>query len=248
MGNEVTTTSTGGALAAYGGDNPFASAAAEMGGGGEDYLKFNGNTGDYTFGAAEDELEHGTKCVAHMDEIARGWICWDDGEVKDEITVRVIDGGPPSENTLPDHGPYDDEDDGWSSQVIILFSTNDGDRLKFKSSSKSGKRAFGTLLNDYAKQYKNHPDELPVVEINATGFMPKDKKISKKYAPTFRIVDWISNEEFAEKSGEDEGDYNENFNDEEGGDLPLKEEAKPEPEPEAEKPRRTSRGRAKRSF
>jgi len=240
--SNIVETNKGGAIANYaGGADPFASAANDLGSVNASYLKFNGNTGDYIFGADDDELEHGERVVVDMEQAARGWICWKDGEVQEEINVLVIDGKPPTENQLTDHGPYEEDGDGWSEQIRLIFMMNDGTVLDYKASSKSGKRAFSGLLRDFAKQYKSHPGQLAVVEIDATSFMPKDKKIGKKYAPRFKIVDWISREAFEEQVGEDSGDYEDGFDDESGDEIPANKPAptpapapEPTPEPAAE--------------
>lgn len=185
------------ALAAYnGGSNPFVDAGDDLGAGDMGaYMKFNGNSGDFTVGKEQDELEEGKRLIADMQSAARGSICWVEGEVADEVMVRVVDGKPPGEDELENHGPYEG-DDGWNDQVKINFKDEEtGETYIFKSSSKSALRAFGVLMKDYGRQFKNHPDEYPIVELGSVGYMPKDKKIGKKYAPTFKIVDWISVEE-----------------------------------------------------
>lgn len=192
--SEVATKNTN-ALAAYGsGGNPFVQAGEELGGSGGKFLKFNANTGEFVFGQDQDELPHGSKLSALMDTASRGFICWVGEEVIDEVMVRVIDGHPPRESELEEHGPYDG-DDGWSEQVKIDFKDPDGEVFVFKSSSKAAARAFGTLLKEYGRQYKNHPDEYPIVELGASSYMPKEKKHGKKYAPIFKIVGWVSTEE-----------------------------------------------------
>lgn len=230
MGELTTTNQT--ALAQYGGDDPFASHADDLGNDNAAYLKFNGNTGDYTYGAENEELEHGSRVVVDMNLAARGWICWNDGEVVEEINVPLVDGKPPRENELQDHGPYADDDDGWSEQVTLFMAMSDGTKLCYKATSKSGKRAFAGLVKDYSKQWRTKPDQLPIVEIDATSFQPKDKKLGTKYAPKLRIVDWIHKDELAEMTGEDPSDYDDDgFGEDE---LPVTKESTPEPAPAPE--------------
>lgn len=208
--NDVVTTNGSNALAAYnGGSNPFAQAAEDLGAGDVgQYLRFNGNTGEYTVGKDQDELDDGTKLIADMHSAAIGWICWNDSEVIDEVMVRVLDGKPPKESELEDHSPYASDEDGWSEQVKINFKNVDGEDYVFKSSSGAAKRSFGLLLKEYGRQFKNHPDEFPIVELSSTSYMPKEKKHGKKHAPTFKIVDWIAISEVeamvAPEDGEDD--------------------------------------------
>jgi hypothetical protein len=201
--NQVTTTSNNTVLAAYGGANPFAAAAAAMGAQEGNFLKFNGNSGDFTYGQKDDELPHGTQLAADMIGFSRGWICWKDGEVEDEINVPILQGEPPLEHTLPDHGPYtkhdDGSEDGWVEQAKINFrDVETGEAYIYKATSKSGRRALGSLLKDFSKQFHLHDGETPVVEISGLSYTPKDKKLGKKYAPVFKIVGWLNAVEMGE--------------------------------------------------
>lgn len=211
MSNALTTRGTT-ALATAGAVDPFAAAADDMGASGAVYMKFNGNTGEYSFGAEAEELPEGTRLAVNMRNFRRGYICWKDEEVVDEIMVKVIDGNPPAEHQLPDHGPYSDDPDdneGWSEQAAVDFrSVEDGREFVFKTSSKSGRRALGQLLKDYARQYKVHEGELPIIELATQSWMPKEKKHGKKYSPVFKIVDWANEEALAAQvEGEDPADY-----------------------------------------
>jgi hypothetical protein len=205
----------GGALATQGG-NPFLQAADEMGASsGALYLKFNGNDGLYTFGKDQEGLDKGTRAAINPQEFKRGWICWKDGEVVDEIMVRVVEGKPPAEDTLEDHGPYEDDKDGWSMQSSFqLRSIEDGTEFLFKTSSKSGVIAVANMFLEYGKKHPLHPGELAIIELGNTGFDVKDKKtgkkLGKKFAPVFKIVDWEDEAELIAKfdaaAAEDEED------------------------------------------
>jgi hypothetical protein len=216
MDMTTATSKNGNALAAYSGNsNPWASAGDDLGAQGGIFMKFNGNTGDFTAGQDQDDVPHGTQLAALMDGFARGYICWKNSEVVDEIMVPVLEGKPPHEGDLEDHGPYekydDGTEDGWSEQAKLVFrSVATGEDLTFKTTSKSGLRALGALSKDYGRLFRSHPDEYPIIEVGATEFTPKNnKKIGKKYAPSFRIVGWKSREEvdaLADGAGSGEDD------------------------------------------
>lgn len=204
------------ALATIGADgiDPFAVAAQRDSGGPQGtFLRFSGNDGTYTHGKDQDELEPGTRLVVNVMEMAAGWICWKDSKVVDEVNVRVVDGSPPDEEDLKDHGPYEDDDDGWAEQRIIHLADEEGKNYILKMMSKSGKRAFGTLLNDFvAGRRTQGMDKVPVIELDYTEFDAKNakgKKIGKKFAPKFTIVGWYTEDELLElaSAGEDADDY-----------------------------------------
>lgn len=191
----MTTTNGSGALA-VGGGNPFLDAADDMGAkSGALFLKFDGNTGRWTFGKDQEELEKGRRYAINSSEFRNGYICWNDGKVEEEIMIRVVDGKPPAKGSLTDHGPYaDEEKDGWRDQSSTEFrDIESGDQFLFKTSSKGGRIAVGNLVRDFGTNYPKHPGELAIVELSNVSFDAKDgkgRKLGKKYAPMFKIVAW----------------------------------------------------------
>ena len=197
MANELTTTAPGGAVAHYTGGADWGAEARATGGSNAKFLKFNGNTGDFTYGTEQTELPHGEQLAADMASYARGFICWVDGEVVDEEMVRVVDGPAPRKGSLTDHGPYethaDGTKDGWAEQHKVTFvHVESGEAYEFKTTSSSGVRSMGALLAAYAKEYKTHPTEAPVFELGHVTFEVKAvKRAGKKHAPVFKLVGWM---------------------------------------------------------
>lgn len=240
--------------------DPFARAADDMAGSSSIYAKFNGNSGEFSYGSNANEIEAGERMAANVAAMRRGWICWKESEVVEEIMIPIMDGPPPAENTLPDHGPYekheDGTEDGWSEQVSLtlrlLGDDHDGVEITYKTSTKSAMRPLGDLIKQYSRGYKEHPGCIPIIEFSKGSYMPKEKKHGKKYFPQFKIVDWIDEDELAATYSEDskvnEGDDNDNL-----VEAPVKKKAEtkaiaapktepvkkkaapaPEPEPEVE--------------
>jgi len=198
MTTEIDTTG-GTALASYASAaNRFAQVAGNMGASEGAFMKFDGNSGTFSFGTDQEELEHGTHLAANIAEVSRGHICWVDGEVKEEVMGSILAGDPPNQGSLHDYGPYqtypDGTKDGWSEQVVLTFrNPEDGEKYTFKTTSKSGLRAVANLIRDYGKLFKTHPNDTPVVELGANSFVPKNnKKVGKKYAPDFKITAWLT--------------------------------------------------------
>jgi hypothetical protein len=123
----------------------------------------------------------------------------------EEILVPVVDGKPPLEHELTDHGPFDDDDDGWResapiSAVISSYGEDDGDeavgtKLLFKTSTGGAVRSLKKLAGAYGRVFMQHPGQLPIVELIVDSYMPKQKKHGKKYSLTFKIVGWVSEAE-----------------------------------------------------
>lgn len=253
MANALTTRNNT-AVATGGSGNPFLNAASSLGGDGNGiFLKFSGKNGEYTYGADGTELDDGWKGAVNISLTAKlGWICWKDSEVMGEDMTLVMEGSKTPKSQLEDHGPYDDDEDGWAEQFSVeLVELDSGEQMLFKNSSKSGLRAFGALLNAYGKAIQkgqNIGDDgeelIPVVEFSATEFTPKNgKKKDKAYAPKFTIVDWISNDELeAQFGGEDDP---ENYDEAEADEA--KEETVVEEKAETPAPS-TAGGRRRRTF
>lgn len=215
----------------------YAALAAEAqgysgGGSNKLFLKFNGNDGGYTYGADDTPLAVETQAAMDLDSFKRGWICWVGGKVKEEIMLGITEGKPPVEGHLPDHGPYG-PDDGWSEQKTIEFTTIEGEALNllFQANNKSKSRALEAVIKDFGRQFKLNPGMVPVVSLGSSTFefTPKEggRKL-RKHAPSFRIVGWITREEFESYKEGDPSDYEQALT---GGDEPA---ALPAPEPEVE--------------
>lgn len=222
MGTEVATQSRT-EMAQGSAYDPFAQAGNDMAGASALYAKFNGNSGEFTYGAQATEVEKGERMAADVYNMRRGFICWVESEVAEEIMIPIMQGQPPAEHTLTDHGPYkkydDGTQDGWSAQVSVNFrllgEEHDGAEITYKTSTKSALRPLGDLVKQFGREYKNHPGCVPIVEFGKGDYMPREKKHGKKYFPTFKIVDWIDEQELLDTYGEgnkvEEGDSNDNL-------------------------------------
>lgn len=234
MTNEVTTTSEGGYLEIS--DNDFiaklGAEANHIGGSGAQFMKMDGNTGQFSYGADDIELPLGTTLVMNYRSYKRGWLIWVGGEVKHEVMVGIEQGAQPTKTSLPDYGPYE-EDDGPREQFTLEFKTHEEPfvEMVFQGNNKSKKNALGALLRDFAAQAKNNPGCYPIVEIDSNEFEAKDpknpKRKFKKFAPKFKIVDWMTPDELNALSEGNPDDY-ENGDSSEGGEAPAAQEPEPE--------------------
>lgn len=222
-------------------DNPWAEAAASVETGA--YLKFNGNTGEFTYGADDVALEYGSQLVADLFNVSFGWICWKDSDPVEEILVKILDGKPPLEHNLPDHGPYDSNDDGWreatACPMVLLVNGQDNDedaglRLNFKGSSASSVRGVRKLSGAFGKLFREKPGMFPVIEISGESFDAREKKFGKKHAPIFKIVGWIGEDELAGLVGDTTGGDYEAEEEQPAAAPATRRLAAPAPEPEPE--------------
>jgi hypothetical protein len=248
---------SGGAVAVFNPNNPFLVQGSRDSSDLNVFLQFSGKTGGFTFGQKKEEMELGTRFAVMMNEYCRGWICWKEEEKIDEKMYRVVDRLPPSEDELPDHGPYEEYDDGstdgWSAQASILLRAVDdgvGTQYLFNTSSNSGIRALGDLAKSYGKVFHLKVDEnghplVPVVEIDQDSFMSKSKKIGKIYTPVFNIVDWVSAESL--QAGIDSQSAGENPEDYEGEDSGVDASSEDVDDKKKKKKNKKKKGEAERS-
>jgi hypothetical protein len=188
------------AVAAFtGGNNPFTNFGNEAGSFGA-FMKFSGNTGEFSYGSDNEPLEVGTQLAVNMMQMERGWVCWIGGKPYETIMNKLMDEVPMlAEEDLPDHtSKYQNEkDDGWVRQTSVPMSMlDDGSELEFKTSSKSGIMALQKLSKEFGTKCHLHVDDngeamMPIVEIGSVSFPIRNGK-EIKHAPTFKIVDWIS--------------------------------------------------------
>ncbi len=230
----------------------YAALAAEAqtykgGGGGLAFLKFSGNDGYYSYGAEDTDLLDGTRAAVDPMSLKRGFICWNDGEMIEELMYSLMEGNPPAKHELPDHGPYKAKGDGWSDQKTIEMKTIDAPfvQLLFQANNRSKLNALEALMKQIVREVKAYPGCYPIIEFGHSTFEAQERneageKVGRKmtkYAPVFTIVDWIPEEELAalaegapeDYEGAEGGEYTEEQAQLEG---PVEGEEVYEPEPE----------------
>lgn len=192
-------------------DNPWAKAAAGGGTGfvGQ-YVKFNGKTGEYTYGTDDEEIAPGTQIIVDFDLITHGYQCWVDDAVVDRQSVPVASGQKIMENELDDHGPYEKHDDGSSdgwqpvhAMPFIIDYADDDNAYLLQLSSMGGIKALQKLYGAYGKTFQSKIDDdgnymLPFIELDEGSYKSKKKKVGMIHFPIFTIVDWIPRDEVAE--------------------------------------------------
>lgn len=255
---------------------------ASAGAGEAVYVKFNGNSGDYVLANDAGELEHGDQFAVAVTLAKWSWTFWWEGQPLEKVEEFVVK-DPSLWQSEPDFLPdsYDEEmsledirtkqkdrdsnfNDGWSLQVTMPMAEIGGmaEEYVLRLNSKGAVRAFRGFLGAVGKKMRFHPGKLPIVEIGAASY--NIKKVGKKYSPTFKLVDWISEEDLYAAAGENADEY---ASEEAEGPaaLPAPDEKPAEVEKAAEKPAeaeesadagdaeekprgRAARGRRGRSF
>jgi hypothetical protein len=173
-------------------DNPWLEVAQEAGSDVGRLMKFvkgKWETGD-------DEVAEGTEFVAHVDQLMRGWVRFDDGKVTDRRIGKVADGfKPPPREELgdTDENKWKDKDadghpkDPWTVQWFLpLIGVETGDVFTFVTSSKGGVGAIGDLCRVYG--HKQRENLLPIVALKARSY--KHPRYGRVETPDLAIVGW----------------------------------------------------------
>jgi hypothetical protein len=180
-------------IAAVAPENPWLEAAAEAGNPFGKLLKYV--KGAWQLG--DDEVPIGTKYIAYIDQLARGWIHFEDGAVVgDPIIIKIADGSklPPRE-ALGENDPtkWKEKDadgrprDPWVCQWYLpLVAVSSGELNTFVTGSDGGNQAIANLCSVYGR--KLHEGALPIVALQSTTY--KHKKYGRIEKPELVIVGW----------------------------------------------------------
>lgn len=224
-----------------------------------DLLRFSKH-GEYKAGQEQEIVDEGTRMLAHMPSMKRGWVKWGDSQPLAHIMGLVSEGfRPPPRDELGDL----DEDqwellndrpiDPWQKTNHLTLCDTQGRIYTFVTSSKGGLSAVGQLAEAYSLRRRMKPDEIPVIELQSRSY--DHKQYGETFAPVLKIIGWtkipetfndlnaaiedasdetVPLEELMQTS-DDQGDY-----DHEQGDEQEQEEAEQEQEEqEAPPPRQT---------
>lgn len=183
MANDVATQKTASEL--------LSEAAEELNGGNVGkILKFQ--KGKYFVG--DDEIAVNSELIAHVTQLARGWVKFKNGELVDRRIGKVVDGF-----VAPQREELDDTDesvwekndrgerrDPWVSQSYLPLETPEtGELIVFVSGSAGGRGAIGALVNIASRNL--HKGQ-PIVQLGVRSY--KHKQFGRIENPDFPIVGW----------------------------------------------------------
>lgn len=206
MSNAVAKT---GGNAVDSGFNPWAEEGKDSGGFIGQFAKFNGKTGEYTYGQDAEEIEPGTQIIVDFALITKGYNCWVEEAVVDRVSVTIESGEKINVKDLTDHGPYEKHEDGtgdgWQEVHALPFVIDDEDddnAYLLQLSSGGGIRAMRKLYKSYGKAFMSKIDDdgnymLPLIELDVDSYKSKKKRVGTIYNPVFEIVDWLTRAEVA---------------------------------------------------
>jgi hypothetical protein len=146
-----------------------------------------------------DNIPHGTRCIAHADQISLGWQRWADGKVVDRRIGLVADNFvPPQRDELgdTDKQQWELQDDGtrrdpWQFQMTVPITRFDagGETYNFTTGSKGGLACLSRLTRAYGSRVRDEKvPGLPIVELKADHY--RHRTYGKIFFPVMHIVGW----------------------------------------------------------
>ena len=200
--NALTKTTAGTAVATADASNPYAAYAAEaasrtiVG----TLLKFA--KGEWTKGQNDIVVPLGTKFVADMRNVMVGWTRWENKTPVEHLMGRVADGARAANRStlgFNDKNEWEADNDGkpkdpWQSTSIIFLMDQEGEIYTYSPSSAGGRNAIVALCGAYGKLMRQHPGELPVIELGVDSY--RHETYGKTFVPVLKIVGWHSETDF----------------------------------------------------
>jgi hypothetical protein len=204
MSTEIAKTDSNTSYLARYNDNrdPYEAFASEGGPGIQGRL-LTCTKGEWGVGADKEPIKDGTKCLAIVDTMGRGWFRWWNGVVTDTVFGLVKD------NFLVPHrfSLGDNEEDQWEKDpagnprdpwtrtyrmVLVEMTAPHGD-LTFTSSAWGAQLALQDLARAYSADKHRYPDAYPVVELSTKT--RQSKSYGKLKGPWFTVTGWATVED-----------------------------------------------------
>jgi hypothetical protein len=187
VGNDITTLKTESEL--------LSRAADDLSGGNVGkILKFQ--KGKYFVG--DDEIAIDSELIAHVTQLARGWVKFKGSELVDRKIGKVVDGFvPPQREDLDDHDEsmWEKNDRGerrdpWISQSYLpLENPETGELIVFVTGSAGGRSAIGALVSTASRNlHKGHP----IIQLGVRHY--KHKVFGRIENPDFQVVGWTGSD------------------------------------------------------
>lgn len=161
-------------------------------GGGKDLLRLL-KSGEWVFGATNEEVQEGSSWIVNIMTLGHGWACWVEGvgnnknELAGEMMSPMTDPKPMRPPPIGDT-PYQEQ--RWF-ELKCMDGDDEGKEVLHKTGSVGGMRAVDGLLADIFKQLASNPDyAFPVIQLESDSY--QHTKWGKIYVPILNIVGWAN--------------------------------------------------------
>jgi hypothetical protein len=180
---------------AFGQDDDFAGAA---------FLLFDGKRGIWTHGRDKVEAPKGTKAIALIDQMLKGFVRYDDGVPRSRLVpIWPIPDMHALRQTLgdldpdlwPDRNAKNEPQDPWRpSRKLPILLVESCEGVIFSTSSFGGIKAI-SHLGSAVRSMRHDPQNagaVPIVSLNAESYAHPNKTFGRIYSPLLDIEDWTT--------------------------------------------------------
>ena len=194
--------------------DPYAEFGNEFGGLAHihgDLLRFTKH-GRYKAGQEQDEIENGTRMLAYMPGLMRGYVKWQDQKPVKHVLGLIGEGFKPPERE--ELGDLDQsvwaelngkKIDPWQYTAYLPMLDDSGQLFTYVTSSKGGLSALSDLSKKYAARRKMQPNDIPIVVLDGRSYDHPD--FGETFAPVLRVDGWAKTPaDFDELKGSFNGD------------------------------------------
>ena len=75
--------------------------------------------------------------------------------------------------------------DPWQSQILLPLQAEDGALFIFGTTSITGRRAVGRLIDECRKMLRREPNDYPVIKLALGSFQHRDERVGRVTVPAF---------------------------------------------------------------
>lgn len=178
--------------------------------------------GEWTRGQNDVVVPLLSKFVADLRNVQVGWIRWESKKPAEHMMGRVADGyRAPTRASLGfnDKAEWETDDNGkpndpWQQTSLLFLMDTEGEIYTYSPSSAGGRNAVINLCGAYGKLMRQHPGELPVIEIGVDSY--RHETYGKTFVPVVKIIGWHSEKDFDDAQAEEAAEAKARADSEEG--------------------------------
>jgi hypothetical protein len=141
-----------------------------------------------------EEIPLGREFTVVDDQIQVGWIKFNGkGELPERKMGALFQGFVPcprdelgdDDQSLWEVGLSGKPADPWQQQILLPLQAEDGELFIFGTTSITGRRAVGRVIDECRKMLRREPNDYPVVKLALSSFQHREERIGRVTVPAF---------------------------------------------------------------
>jgi hypothetical protein len=141
-----------------------------------------------------EEIPLGTQFTVVYDQIQVGWIKFNGkGEPPERKMGALFQGFSPcprdelgdDDQSLWEVGLSGKPADPWQQQILLPLQAEDGELFIFGTTSITGRRAVGRVIDECKKMLRREPNDYPVIKLALSSFQHREERIGRVTVPAF---------------------------------------------------------------